>query len=439
MKRGPIAKISQPSTEYYKCVVKDCKAIKIRGDEVSSHFQSSANLIILEHANEKQLLMKKNLQAGVTIDISKDNLTELLSKSTEQEKGHTIYMFNHGFSSINLPNYNSVGFKCQQKKAPYSNAWKGFNIVPKKSKMSENIDNESSQINTVSENKPSATVTSEREENIESEQNLESEKIDTPQIRPESVAGPETVVGSESVARPETEAKIETNSDFPIEANSGDFFEKLQKIVEKAINENLKKNEGKLASEIVAQILQANKIEKQKEEITFEDFWVENDEYWVCNPCLFYSCKGGSKLQGKKRGNFGYVSKSGEKFHVTSNKKRHVENPLHVECVKEYKKKAAQKFTQEEENEKLGKKIIRNAILCLKRDWSSEDFLALNEKNYLDEKDLETSYVPTKNDSKAAFFKHRNVIFDVLCDGTRRFFAEKVDNIAVTLDKVRIF
>ena len=62
MKRGPIAKISQPSTEYYKCVVKDCKAIKIRGDEVSNHFQSSANLIILEHANEKQLLMKKIFQ-----------------------------------------------------------------------------------------------------------------------------------------------------------------------------------------------------------------------------------------------------------------------------------------------------------------------------------------------------------------------------------------
>ena len=44
----------------------------------------------------------------------------------------------------------------------------------------------------------------------------------------------------------------------------------------------------------------------------------------------------------------------------------------------------------------------------------------------------------TKNDSHSEFFKLRNVIFDIVSDKTKKFFAEKVRDIAVTLDKVTV-
>ena len=56
------------------------------------------------------------MQSRDFIENSDDFLQSLLIQSTESEKLHTEYLFQHGhYSSAKLPNCNSINFKCQQK------------------------------------------------------------------------------------------------------------------------------------------------------------------------------------------------------------------------------------------------------------------------------------------------------------------------------------
>ena len=56
------------------------------------------------------------MQSRDFIENSDDFLQSLLIQSTESEKLHTEYLFQHGhYSSAKLPNRNSINFKCQQK------------------------------------------------------------------------------------------------------------------------------------------------------------------------------------------------------------------------------------------------------------------------------------------------------------------------------------
>ena len=72
-RKGPLPGPFQPSKLKYKCPVFECKSAKIRGDRIAEHFQSSANLIVLDKWNENILLLRKsNLSAGNIIEKSKD-------------------------------------------------------------------------------------------------------------------------------------------------------------------------------------------------------------------------------------------------------------------------------------------------------------------------------------------------------------------------------
>ena len=51
-RKGPLPGPFQPSKLKYKCPVFECKSTKIRGDRIAEHFQSSANLIVLDKCNE---------------------------------------------------------------------------------------------------------------------------------------------------------------------------------------------------------------------------------------------------------------------------------------------------------------------------------------------------------------------------------------------------
>jgi hypothetical protein len=65
--------------------------------------------------------------------------------------------------------------------------------------------------------------------------------------------------------------------------------------------------------------------------------------------------------------------------------------------------------------------------------------LALNEKDFLAEKDIGNKIfnIATKNDSRAQYFKMRGEVFELLSKKTKQFF-EKIEDIAVTLDKVTV-
>ena len=191
----------------------------------------------------------------------------------------------------------------------------------------------------------------------------------------------------------------------------------------------------------VLQALKANEAlktkEKEKEE-SKEEFWIESGNLLICNPCLVNSSSYNvpKKLKKYKRGTFGYVEKGGKPSDVATSKSRHSENPLHIWCANKFLDLEEKKTLDNQKNELVGKKIVRNALLCFKRSIGSEDFLALNELNFLAERDLgnEIFNVANKNDSRSEFFRLRNEVFGILSKKTIAFF-DKIQDIAVTLDK----
>ena len=118
------------SRDKYKCPVNNCNAVKIRGDDIKKHFRSKGNLLALDQANTHQSELRKNFKASDSVAVPDEFLKNLLISDTE--KAHTIYLFQNGFSSMSLPNCDSVGFKCQQKKLPIPNMFKFVGPKPGK-------------------------------------------------------------------------------------------------------------------------------------------------------------------------------------------------------------------------------------------------------------------------------------------------------------------
>ena len=51
-RKKPLPGPFQPSKLKCKCPVFECKSANIHGDRIAEHFQSSANLIVLDKCNE---------------------------------------------------------------------------------------------------------------------------------------------------------------------------------------------------------------------------------------------------------------------------------------------------------------------------------------------------------------------------------------------------
>jgi hypothetical protein len=186
---------------------------------------------------------------------------------------------------------------------------------------------------------------------------------------------------------------------------------------------------------------EAEKSQKKMELDESKEFWIEDEHFWICNACFFHSKSKSvpEPLLAGKKGTFGYVSKKQKPSHIKTSKKEHCEKKLHEWCVDEFEKQEEKEIEDRIRNEIVGKKIIRNALLCFKRSLGSEDFLALNEKDFLAEKDIGNKIfnIATKNDSRAQYFKTRGEVFELLSKKTKQFF-EKIEDIAVTLDKVTV-
>ena len=106
-----------PSEEKYKCPVKNCKT-EPKGYDISKHFQTCAKLKALDRANANQSTLRKTLLSapGNVVEKSEEFLSTLLLLASDKEKEHTKYLFHHGNSSNDLPDMNSINFKCQQEK-----------------------------------------------------------------------------------------------------------------------------------------------------------------------------------------------------------------------------------------------------------------------------------------------------------------------------------
>ena len=161
---------------------------------------------------------------------------------------------------------------------------------------------------------------------------------------------------------------------------------------------------------------EARKTQKKNELDESKTFWIEDDNFWICNACLCNSKSAPAPLLAQKKGNFGFVSKKGKPAQIAQNKARHCGLRLHGWCADEFEKKEEKKIKDNIRNKIAGKKIIRNALLCFKRSLGSEDFLALNEKDFLAELDLGNEIVncATKKDSRSQYFQLRNEVFEIL-------------------------
>ena len=142
-----------------------------------------------------------------------------------------------------------------------------------------------------------------------------------------------------------------------------------------------------------------------------------------CRPCGIYSDLADvpAHFSQSRKGNFGVVEKltrSGErrkKFHVRQTLKQHTENSLHIYCCIREKREEKDKDDFETENKDAARITIRNVVKTLKRGGSSVDFVCENNIFHL-EAEHQAITVATKNDSTAAFFQIRDVIFEVVSE-----------------------
>ena len=202
----------------------------------------------------------------------------------------------------------------------------------------------------------------------------------------------------------------------------------------------------KLATKVAGKVFQLqNQSKVTVTEQEFDEYWKEYTDYIVCTPCSLYHKRSDvpAGLRSSIRKGFGIIQKEKidsnkqkrlqKKHHLTRSKKHHCGLALHDWCVSKYKKELNEKVDHDEADKRAGKQIIRNALFCFLKSLSAEDFVALNAKDY--ESLIQT--LATKNDSKAQFFRYRNIVFDILSEKTKKFFQD-IKDITVTLDKVTV-
>ena len=163
--------------------------------------------------------------------------------------------------------------------------------------------------------------------------------------------------------------------------------------------------------------------------------WTKADNFEMCDCCMKFSNSRDvpAPLRGQRRGNFGFVSRDQSDRFIKSQKQSHEKTDLHNWCKTKKVQVDLENAHNEHASEEAGQLVIRNVLLCLKKGWSAEDFMSLNDKDNL----TNNINAVTKNDSKAEFFSLRSLIFEKVTQRIKTLF-EKVESFSVTLDKVTV-
>ena len=325
-----------PATEKYKCPVKNCKT-EPRGDDVSKHFQNSANLKALDRAVANQSNLRKTLLSapGKVVEKSEEFLSTLLLLASDKEKEHTKYLFHHGNSSTDLPDMNSINFKCQQEKEKAKKRPLPIFFQPKKAKLDQSD--------------TAATAIEQNEEVSEIETEFETADLVTPLVAPPTVATPTTPTGEKptsetpTIETPTVEtSKIETPEvEISAEKEIAKKFSIEESTLKLAVQEALLY--PAFVEQFAEKLEQARKTLKKNELDEPKTFWIEDDNFWICNACLCLSKTAPAPLLAGKSGNFGFVSKKGKPAQITQNKARHCGLKLHKWCADEFERKEEKK------------------------------------------------------------------------------------------------
>jgi hypothetical protein len=89
------------SKAFFKCVVESCNQT-IRGDRITEHFRTKSKLEVLDEA--------KNMDVSGILTNGLKHI-DSMCVDDETQNAHTKYLLSNGYSSNNLPNKKSPGFK----------------------------------------------------------------------------------------------------------------------------------------------------------------------------------------------------------------------------------------------------------------------------------------------------------------------------------------
>ena len=204
-----------------------------------------------------------------------------------------------------------------------------------------------------------------------------------------------------------------------------------------------------LVAEKTVEKMKAEKAAEQETKIVIDECWIEGDSMFQCRPCGIYSqCSDiPSKFHKFRKGKFGKVDKlksdrsKKEKNVIMRGIKKHSENDLHILCCLKEKEENQVKIVQQQKNDDAGRVTVRNVIKNLKRGQSARDFEADNNIFALESK-YQKINIATKNNSEAAFYQIRDVVFEVVTEDVKKWFAVggrgNINEISVTLDKVTV-
>ena len=211
--------------------------------------------------------------------------------------------------------------------------------------------------------------------------------------------------------------------------------EDIKEVVKASLIAALKDPEAvKLLSDEIAHRIQ--NLDKKETEVDIdENVWMNGEDYISCIPCLKHADndKVPANLRKSKKGNFGRLKASADRFNIRSSQKKHEATDLHKWCNLKSEELEKEKIVQEMKNKQASENTVRNVIFALKNGGGSELYLSLMDKDNL----TEGIEAPTKNDSKRTFFDLREVVYEEVDRRVKKLFRD-VKYITVTLDKVTV-
>ena len=165
-------------------------------------------------------------------------------------------------------------------------------------------------------------------------------------------------------------------------------------------------------------------------------FFSETETHFQCINCAKYSMSANVPQALKKysKGNFGMFSKlTGRDDKRSQRMKEHLKNDLHLWCEEKLHEEKEKEEFERKRNYIAAEIITKNAAFALMTSGGAEEYMKLNEKDFIAFGDK----YPTKNDGKEMFFEIRDVIFDRMRDKLKSKFKE-IKFASFTLDKVTI-
>ena len=368
-KRGRLAagEISASRLEY-KCGAEKCDQ-NLRGDKLPDHYRKFADFDTLE------IVKAMNLS---------DSEGYVKNKIQDQQKqNHTLFLLRGGYNVTNLPHFTT-----HKLSAPGPKKLTPFEQMAKRKKSDENKPEESD-----------AENSSHEDENDECDNDSNSGAVQDTSTVNEPGEPDEIQVDTSEPANEETPA---------IDINEGTVYQQVRAALKDHDSPVTISNETieQIVALTSARIMEMTK-ETHAENHVDDIAWIDVGNMIACRPCFNFSSSDDVPSQLKPSGNFGMIKKDQQPKLITRNKKKHCDLALHMWCVKKEKEESKCKAETKDKNNHAGEKVIRNALYCLKRGLGAEDFLGLNSKDL----GSDIPNTATKNDSKAQYFKLRNIVF----------------------------